>query len=154
MTGLLRTLEAEAEAISRFVELLRLEQAALGNGDTDDLASFARDKNVVSSELALLADQRNATLTGLGLEADRTGIEAWLEAHASETRTHKAWSKVIALAGEARELNRVNGKLIQIHLQHNTQALAAIQGASRTLHLYGPDGQTAPFLSQRINDAV
>ena len=154
MTGLLHTLEAEAEAVSRFVELLRLEQIALENGATDQLVDFAQKKSSVSSELTALAEQRHLTLAGLGVKADRAGIEAWLERQPSDTSLRSAWSRVIALAGEARELNRVNGELIQIRLQHNAQALAAMQGASRTLHLYGPDGHTEQLISRRINDAV
>lgn len=154
MNGLLRTLEAEAEAVSKFVDLLKLEQIALENGEVDNLVGFAQSKSVVSGDLASLAEKRNAALSSLKLKPDRAGIEAWLELHPADLRTRNAWASVVALASEARELNRVNGELIQIRIQHNTQALAAMQGASRTLHLYGPDGQSAPILSRRINDAA
>lgn len=154
MTDLLRILEAEADAVSRFVELLRLEQIALSNGDTDNLVDLTQDKSAVTSELAALADRRNSALVGIGLKSDRAGIEAWFERVPPDARTRDAWSTTMALAGEARELNRLNGELIQIRLQHNAQALEAMQGASRTLHLYGPDGQATPTLSRRINDAA
>lgn len=154
MTDLLRTLESEADAVSEFVRLLKLEQVALENGDINDLVGFTQDKTTVSNELTALANQRNTALAGLGLASDRTGIEDWLKGRPSDIRGRNAWARIVELATEARNLNNLNGTLIQIRMQHNAQALAALQGASRTLNLYGPDGQTEPLLSPRINDAA
>ena len=154
MTALLQTLETEADTVARFVEQLKLEQVALTNGDIDEIVAFTQSKSTLASELTSLANQRNSALASLGLAADRAGIEAWFERHTLDVRARNAWSRILSLASEARELNRVNGELIQIRMQHNAQALAAMQGASRSLHLYGPDGQTAPRLSGRINDAA
>lgn len=154
MNGLLRTIEAEADAVSRFVALLKQEQVALGNGDIDKLTGFTQEKSSVASELTSLANQRNSALSGLGLAADRPGIEAWFKQQPPDKRTLTAWSQIMTLAVEARELNRVNGELIRIRMQHNAAALEAMHGASRTLHLYGPDGQSAPTVTRRINDAA
>lgn len=150
----LQTVEAEADAVVRFVELLKLEQSTLGKGDIDGLSLLIQKKTEVAAELGVLAEQRNASLTAQGLGADRSGIEAWLEKHPADTRLRTAWSRILPLAGEARELNRVNGELIQIRMQHNAQALEALLGASRQLSLYGPDGQTTAHSGRRINDAV
>jgi flagella synthesis protein FlgN len=158
MTDLLRTVEAESSAVTRFVALLKLEQAALSQGGVDDLVEFANQKSAVANELTLLANQRNTLLAAQGLAADRAGIEAAIagsiKRQPSDTALSRLWSQIILLASEAKELNRLNGELIQIRMQHNSQALEAMQGASRTLHLYGPDGQTTPLISRRINDAA
>lgn len=154
MTDLLRTLEAESAAITKFVALLKLEQLALGKGAVDDLVDLTQQKNTVANELTLLANQRNSALAAQGLRADRAGIEACIQREPSNTGLSRTWSQIILLASEAKELNRLNGELIQIRMQHNSQALEAMQGASRTLHLYGPDGQTTPSISRRINDAA
>jgi flagella synthesis protein FlgN len=158
MTDLLRTVEAESSAVTRFVALLKLEQAALSQGGVDDLVEFANQKSAVANELTLLANQRNTLLAAQGLAADRAGIETAIagsiKRQPSDTALSRLWSQIILLASEAKELNRLNGELIQIRMQHNSQALEAMQGASRTLHLYGPDGQTTPLISRRINDAA
>lgn len=154
MGDLQRTVEAEADAVLHFVELLKLEQEALANGETDKLIQFAENKGSISSELGALATQRNALLATLGLAVDRTGVEAWIARHPTNTRLPKAWARILSQAAEARELNRVNGELIQIRMLHNTQALATLLSASRSLNLYGPDGQTAPSNNRRIDDAV
>jgi len=150
----LHTVEAEAEAVLRFVDLLKLEQASLGKGDIDGLSLLIQRKSDVAAELGTLAEQRNSALAAQGLGADRSGIEAWFEGHPADTRVRNAWSRVLSLAGEARELNRVNGELIELRMQHNAQALEALLGASRQFNLYGPDGQTTAHSGRRINDAA
>jgi flagella synthesis protein FlgN len=154
MADLLRTLESEADAVLRFVGLLKQEQENLANGDVDALAPIIQRKNAIAIELTAFAKQRNASLAANGLGADRAGIDAWCERHPTDTRTRENWSRILTLANEARELNRVNGELIKIRMQHNAQALDALLGASQSLNLYGPDGQSAGRSSRRINDAA
>jgi flagella synthesis protein FlgN len=154
MTDLLRTLTAEADAVLRFVDLLKQEQRILANGDVEALTPLIPQKNSLASELMTLAKQRNTSLTAEGFGPDRTGIDAWCNLHPTKNKVSAVWSRILSLAGEARELNRVNGELIQIRMQHNTLALEALQGASRPLNLYGADGQTVGHSNRRINDAA
>lgn len=154
MLDLLRTLQTEADAVARFADLLRQEQNTLAIGDVDALTPLIEQKNSVAAELTACAQRRNALLAAEGLTPDRTGIEAWCALHPANTDVSAAWSRILLLARDAHELNRVNGELIQIRMQHNAQGLEALLGASRSLELYGPDGQTAAHSGRRINDAA
>lgn len=154
MLDLLRTLQTEADAVARFADLLRQEQNTLATGDVDALTPLIQQKNSVAAELTAFAQQRNALLAAEGLAPDRAGIEDWCARHPANTDVSTAWSRILLLARDARELNRVNGELIQIRMQHNAQGLEALLGASRSLELYGPDGQTAAHSGRRINDAA
>lgn len=154
MLDLLRTLQTEADAVARFADLLRQEQDTLATGDVDALTPLIEQKNSVAAELTAFAQQRNALLAAEGLKPDRTGIEAWCALHPANTNVSAAWSRIMLLARDARELNRVNGELIQIRMQHNAQGLEALLGASRSLELYGPDGQPSAHSGRRINDAA
>lgn len=154
MLDLRRTLQTEADAVARFADLLKQEQNTLANGDVDALTPLIQQKNSVAAELTKLAQQRNALLAAEGLAPDRSGVEAWCVQHPANSEISAAWSRILSLASEARELNRVNGELIQIRMQHNAQGLEALLGASRSLELYGPDGQTAAHSGRRINDAA
>jgi flagella synthesis protein FlgN len=151
---LLQTLTAEADAVQRFVDVLQLEQSALKSGETEQLTDFAEQKSQVSITLKQLSAQRNALLAASGLSDDRAGIEAWCAMNPAEQRVTEAWARVIALASEARELNRLNGDLIQIHMLYNSKALEALRGGNSALELYGPDGQSQTLGNRRINDAV
>ncbi len=140
--------------MARFVALLKEERDALNSGNIDLLDALLAQKNKVAAELQVLAEQRNKELVARSLGTDRNGLEAWLAAHPSNQPARQAWSQVLLLAKEARDLNRENGELIQLRMRHNALALEALLGASRQPNLYGPDGQSAPQSNRRINDAA
>jgi flagella synthesis protein FlgN len=151
---LLQTLNAEAEAVRRFVDVLQREQNALKSGNTENLIDLAEQKSQVSSTLKQISAQRNTLLAAAGFNDDRAGMEAWCARNPAEKRVNEAWSSVISLASEARELNRLNGELINLHMQYNSKALEALRGGHSALELYGPDGQSQTLGHRRINDAV
>lgn len=153
-TAFLKTLEAEAEAVSQFAELLKLEQSALSSGRTDELPAYAEQKGKLAVRLNSLSAQRNAALAAQGFDADRAGVEAWCAKHPNEKEVAAAWSGILLRAGEARELNRLNGELVQIRMQYISKALEALQVGGNSLALYGPDGQSTTSGTTRINDAV
>jgi flagella synthesis protein FlgN len=153
-TAVLRIIADEAAAVQQFVDLLKVEQTALYNGSTDDLLEYAEQKSRLAVRLEALAAQRTSALAALGVASDRAGIDAWCAKHANEETAGNDWARILSLASEARELNRLNGELIQIRLQYNTKALEALQGGKSSLDLYGPDGQSTPPAHRRINDAV
>ena len=150
----LQAMTAEVVAIQQFVSLLKLEQTSLSNGNIDNLPEFAEQKSKFSVHLNSLAEQRNTALATQGFAADRAGIEAWCTKYPEEQNARKAWQKILSLAGEARELNRLNGELIQMRLQYISKALEALQSGNKSLDLYGPDGQSTPADNRRIYGAV
>lgn len=147
-------IDAEAAAVRSFSGLLQLEQQALRDGETDALPEIVERKSSAAAALTACAAARNALLASRGFPGDRPGIDAWLRAHADDGAVRSSWATLLALAAEARELNRLNGELIRLRVQHNAQALEALLGASRPLQLYGPDGQTATLGGGRLRDAV
>lgn len=148
-----QVIAGEAVLLKQFVELLRREQASLTQGVADDLPQIADQKNGLVVQLNQLSAKRAAFLEALGLSADRAGIDAWC-AQAQNQEAAEAWRRVMMLAAEAKELNRVNGELIQIRMQFTAKALEALSGAKNSLELYGPDGQSTKPGARRINDAV
>lgn len=154
MDSLAETVVREQQGVERFVALLREEQEVLGSGAIDDLGDLVERKTLLAGELSDIAACRNALLAAAGLPADRPGMTAWLETRPAAEKIRAAWQQVLTLAVEARELNRVNGELIKVRMQHNANALEALLGAARPLKLYGPDGQTTPHGPGRINDAA
>jgi flagellar biosynthesis protein FlgN len=152
--SVLQTIAEEATAVRRFVDLLKLEQTSLSNGSTDDLLDFAEQKSKLATQLNSLAAQRSALLVAQGFSADRTGVDAWCVNHSSEKEAGATWSSLLSLAADARELNRLNGELIQMRMQYNANALEALRGGRNALDLYGPDGQSTSPSHRRINDTV
>lgn len=142
---------AEAALIARFVELLEAEQEALTKGNIEDLARLASEKEPLAADLQRLGQQRNDHLVALKLSADRQGMSAWTAGNPDASST---WEKTLELAARARDINRLNGELIQMRLNFNSQLLEILQRNRGALDLYGPDGKTSGPGERRIDDAV
>ena len=147
-------LASERDAIFGFIELFKREEASLRQGGSDEIFRLAAEKETLAARLSGISAQRCALLAAHSLSPDRKGIEAWCSSHPDDNDALRTWSDIVALAREARELQRLNGALIQIHMRYNAQAREALQGGARPLDLYGPDGQSKPSSERRINDAV
>lgn len=141
----------EAATIARFVELLATEQTALTQGNTDDLTRIAAEKEPLVDNLQRLGRRRSDLLAALNLPSDRSGMAAWA---AGNPDASSAWEETLALAARARDLNRLNGELIQMRLQYNSRVLEILQRNTAALDLYGPDGKTSGPGGRRIDDAV
>ena len=148
---LLKTVASEVQQIQQFVDLLEEEQSSLKDGSTSALTSIAEQKESLAAQLNSFARRRNDLLLLLGHTADRAGMDAWVVKH---PQAANGWSKTLALATKAREINRLNGKLIQMRMQHNSRALDILLRKENTLDLYGPDGKASGLGDRRIDDAV
>lgn len=156
-TTLAQLIGEENQTVEAFAALLREEQTLLSDGeavDLDRLPALIARKDAVAETLNHIAERRNAALAGLGLSPDRNGIENWITSHPQDSGLLQLWQKTLNLAAEARELNRLNGELIALRLQHNGRALEILQSGGRAPDLYGPDGQYSAAGMRRINDAV
>lgn len=142
-------LGAEVSAFAAFIDLLQREQDVLKTAKTERLVSIIEEKSAHSAKLAQLAQQRETALQQAGYAVSRSGMETWL-AHAGQPDWTADWQRLIALADTARELNRLNGKLIGVFMSQNQQAFSALMAASNRAITYGPDGQQQAGLGGRI----
>ena len=149
-----QVLAEEKTLLQQFVDVLKREQSALSGGRIDELPDYTEQKAQLVAGLNRLAEQRRTFLSSHQLSNDKAGVERWCASHPEQKHAAGHWADILLLASEARELNRLNGELIQLRMQHNTRALEALQGGKDALDLYGPDGQSTPRSKQRINDAV
>lgn len=154
MSVLADIIKTEADEVSAFVLLLGEEQDALKSGNPEALPDIVARKSAVAGRISALTGRRNIALARDGLPADRPGVTGWLERNPGDNAVRKSWERLQQLAEEARELNRVNGELIQIRLQANSQALEALLSAANRQDLYGADGQAEQAATRRIIDSA
>lgn len=154
MPALAIIIAAEADLVSAFVLLLKEEQDALKAGNADALPAIVERKTATVRKLAPVSTARNAELARAGFAADRAGIDAWLSKRPMDKDVRLQWNKLQTLAAEAKELNRVNGELIRIHMQSNAQALETLLASSNRQELYSADGLAASATTRRINDSA
>lgn len=143
MTSPSTTLTAERQRIDALVELMKQEQQLLVSADADGLAEVTPRKVALVQELAQLSRQRHAALGGAGFPAAETGMEPWLASHGDEA-ARSEWSALLARTADAKELNRVNGLLINRQMAHNQTVLQALRTPAGKAEstLYDANGQT------------
>lgn len=139
----------ELAKLKEFAALLRREQELLARADVDALLPLIDAKGALSSQLAGFSHAREAALQSLQLPSGRAGVLAWLE-KSKNPPERKAWEQLLELAATVRALNETNGKLIDLHMQHNQQAFNALMAAANRAMTYGPDGQQQTGLGGRI----
>lgn len=153
MPTLADILKAEADLASAFVIVLEEEQEVLKTGNPDALPSLAERKSTLAGQLNPQSAARNRLLASEGLPGDRPGIEGWLSKHPKDGAVRQEWNRLLEVTRRAHELNRVNGELIRLRQQHNSEALDALLPGLRQ-DLYSPEGQTAPVTGRRIIDSA
>jgi flagellar biosynthesis protein FlgN len=149
--ALLAELNAEKQAVTRFIALLRTEQRALKEGLVDSLEQLAQEKSVLVGELNGLEARRDRNAASAG--ADGAGIESWI-GRVGGMQATRCWLELLDLAREARRINQINGILIDTLMRNNKQALNLLQAAAQRASLYGPDGRSENYSGGRMLGAV
>lgn len=149
MTSPAHTLNSEYDAMVRLTATLQKEQAVLNQGQIEQIPDLLTEKANIIAEITGFASQRYQTLAALGYDESEEGMQQWAQEHGEDT-DKTAWQNLFDEARIARELNRLNGLVINRHMNENQETLDAIQ---KILHgggnLYGPNGQSSVNTSGR-----
>jgi flagella synthesis protein FlgN len=144
MTSLTITLRDEQRLITSLVELMKQEQQFLISADSDGLATITTQKSLLVQQMAAAASQRHLALGAAGFAAGEAGMEPWL-AVCGEADADSVWRDVLERTRAAKELNRVNGMLINKQMTHTQVVLNAMRtpAGGNDAGVYGPSGQAA-----------
>lgn len=131
-------LERHRARLDALIGLLDEERRLLGDGgvDGDGLARVAQAKQEHFQALERFETQRRQVQRRLGYDDDRAGDAR----AATDAGCGALWNAIRERADQAARLNRTNGVLIGIRLEHNQRMLNFIEEAVGK-GLYGPDGQ-------------
>lgn len=135
--------DADAALVAKLVQDLQHEQTALVSADMDTIEKLVEQRAEVLQALGEAANQRYAALVAAGFEGNEAGMEKWLKLRASQA-IDSAWIDFQKQLAQAKELNRLNGVLINKHFQRNQEKLEVLQGKSpdnSSTQLYGKNGQ-------------
>src|SRR5262245_37474094 len=108
--GIAELIENELGELRQFISVLKREQQALTDGQTDSLLGLAEEKVRLAERLSSFDQQRDSRLRAAGFPPGREGMKAWQDTDLSP-KIRKDLSAAISLATEARQLNEINGKL-------------------------------------------
>lgn len=138
-SGLLAALTSERSALLRFIALLEREQAALMENRGDALPELSAQKTSDAVKLSQLAESRRKLLQQAIPQQNAENIQSWLDTHCPDGLP--LWQDIVALGQRAKQLNQINGELIQMKLRHNQQALTVLSNAVNKAGVYGRNGQ-------------
>ena len=144
------TLQDELKLISCLIDLMKQEQQFLVAANTDGLQSLTPLKTQLIEQMAACAAARHASLAVNGFAGSEVGMEAWLE-HMANVPASTAWKLLLERTREAKELNRVNGMLINKQMTNNLTLLNAMRApaGANDASVYGPSGQTSSVTGKR-----
>jgi flagella synthesis protein FlgN len=130
----------ELSDLKRFCALLEEERKILTGAQADRLPDIANEKSVLAAQLSRLEAQRDSLLSQLGFPGGRSGVEAWLASRPNADAERNQWKELLEFARRARDGNETNGRLINLLLKQNQDALSALLSGG-TESIYGTDGQ-------------
>ncbi len=132
--------EQDAKLLVSLLALLTREQSHLVKADVVAIEAILDEKSVLLQQLNLAARSRYDALAANGFEANEAGMDAWVQRQAKKSIS-LSWAKFQKALSEAKELNRLNGVLINKHFNRNQELLNHLQGNTGTDSVYGRDGQ-------------
>ena len=145
----LDNLREEEQIMAALLELLKQEQQLLVTADIDGLPAVTSKKTALIAQMTLLSAQRHRALGKAGFPAEEAGMEAWIAASADQ-QIAQAWKLLLEHTREAKELNRVNGMLINKQMGHTQGALQALQPlSSGANNVYSASGMSSTIPRSR-----
>ena len=130
----------DAQLVGTLLEALSREQASLVKADIDSIEALMEEKSVLLQRINMTAKSRYAELAANGFEANESGMLAWLK-HQAKPVINQQWLNFQKTLSQAKEMNRLNGVLINKHFNRNQQLLNHLQGNSNAGDVYGKNGQ-------------
>ena len=132
--------QQDAKFVSNLLEVLTREQSSLVIADIDAIETAMEEKSFLLQNISLTANARYALLAASGFEANESGMIDWLKRQA-KSALNESWERFQKSIIQAKEMNRLNGMLINKHFNRNQQLLNHLQGNSANGNVYGKNGQ-------------
>lgn len=144
----LDNLREEAHIMTTLLDLLKQEQQMLVSAEIEGLDLVTSKKTALITQMTLLSAQRHRALGKAGFPAEEAGMDAWIAASGEPHIAH-AWAALLGTTREAKELNRINGMLINKQISNTQGALAALQPLSAGGQTYSATGMSNPIPRSR-----
>lgn len=149
-TSPMTSLPEEQQVMTLLLDLLKQEQSHLVAAEIDSLIEVTAQKSALVGKMAALASVRHRALGAAGFAAQETGMQAWMDASGNSTDV-SLWQQVLDLTRAAKELNRINGMLINQRMAHSQGALNALRPNAQGGDVYGPSGHaSSPSANRRF----
>jgi flagellar biosynthesis protein FlgN len=142
------TFEQDAQLVNKLLKVLSREQSSLVVANVEAIEMLMEEKSELLRLINIAVKSRYAALAAKGFESNETGMIAWLKVQANPA-TNEMWQNFQKSLSQAKEMNRLNGMLINRHFNRNQQLLNHLQGNSGRTDVYAKNGQAKTHSSSR-----
>jgi flagellar biosynthesis/type III secretory pathway chaperone len=140
--------ETELSLWKQLVATLIQEQVVLRDGNIDTLTDLAAHKRNLVVALAPHIKTRGRLLIDNGLPSTDQGMESLIQ-QSQEGQASLVWREIRETERMARDLNQINGRLINLRMGSVEQALNVLSGAAGGQKLYNTGGQATYRMHSR-----
>lgn len=138
-------LQQDIQLLQQIQSLLLTEQQHLERGEAWALPELTESKQNLTAEMDRRYAQRGPQLRELGLPSTMVGMREWMyrkQSTSLKADFERHWNQFLTLINEIKQLNQMNGRLIEMHLQQIESRLKNLSKASAADQVYGADGLT------------
>lgn len=138
------TFKPEATLVSSLISVLEREQKTLVSDDVESIEILIDEKTKILQQISFASQERYKQLQAHGYAANEDGMLTLLKTAISDAMNN-SWMDFQKSLAQAKELNRVNGVLINRHFNRNREMFNHLQGSHQGGHsaslIYGANGQ-------------
>ncbi|MBC7787637.1 MAG: flagellar protein FlgN [Methylophilaceae bacterium] len=136
------TFQPESKLMQALIEVLEHEQKILVSNDIIAIEMLMDEKTQLLQKINAASQARYRALQAKGYAPSEVGMEAFIQSD-NNLQDKNTWINFQRLLTLAKELNRVNGVLINRHFNRNRETLNDLQGNHSARMIYGANGQHA-----------
>lgn len=147
-SNLMINFEQDAKLVNHLLEVLTREQSSLVLSDIDAIEIAMEEKSILLQNISRTANSRYTALAAGGFAPNESGMISWLKCQ-TKPALNELWERFQKSISQAKEMNRLNGILINKHFNRNQQMLNQLQGSADNGGVYGRNGQAKSQSSSR-----
>ncbi|HDZ16542.1 MAG TPA: flagellar protein FlgN [Methylophaga aminisulfidivorans] len=136
-------LQSELSASNTLAELLSEERNALKSSEVIRVNELTKLKQPHLLKLEQLAKQREQILNSSGFVPGKAGLDAFIanQESADAIKLQNIVAMLREAAKKCRDLNQINGGIINVNRQYLVRALSILRGRDPETSGYGPGGE-------------
>jgi flagella synthesis protein FlgN len=127
----------ELEISKELLHLLKQEEDALSRQEIRQISELTVTKNNLLLKFMNLRTLRIQNLSSIGLPREESLIPEWIKLQ-KNPKLHQIWADLTAELIQCKEINTLNGMMIQKLSSMNRSALQLLVGQDPTKDIYGP----------------
>ncbi|MCU7851685.1 MAG: flagellar protein FlgN [Candidatus Thiodiazotropha sp. (ex Monitilora ramsayi)] len=140
-SAFIELLRLEFEQTQRLLELLQQEYQLLQAAPSEALKKLQAEKKIQLEAVEKSATKHRQFLLKQGLTADRQGTETFL---AGNSEVMALWKQYLTVLEKCQKQNDINGGAVELNQRQVNQALSILLGMGNGNKTYGPSGEPRP----------